>query len=259
MIYISLGTAVAAGIFSFILMRIMYSLDTGMHFTIPMISPVGFAFLVVFLFKKFGIDIKELEWKKWLENGFMYLLAWFVIWMLSMNPPISDFSSPQIQEPVLELKTVEGRNHTYFMGFLYINDQYSEEFKPSSEIDDVTQVLVYVPISDNNKIDKLEMDIYERSDGNWDLIEDIERVGIHISKNYTFEPDDKLEDRISEEWIQRESDVWEDNLWTVMFDIENIKNSTLDLDGGLDISIHYKVWDTWDNFTEKEFDFRVEV
>jgi hypothetical protein len=240
-------------------MRIFYSLDTGMHFTIPLISPVGFAFLVIYLFKRFGINIKELEWKKWLENGFMYVLAWFVIWMLSMNPPISDFSSPQIQEPVLELKTVEGRNHTYFMGFLYINDQLSEEFKPSSEIDDVTQVFVYVPISDNNKVDKQEIDIYERSDGNWDLIEDIESVGIDIGNNFTFEPKEKLEDRVSDEWIQREAEVWEDYLWTVMFDIESLKNSTLDLEGGLDIRIHYKIWDTWDNYTEKEFLFRVDV
>lgn len=259
MIYISLGIAVVAGIFSFVLMRILYSLDTGVHFTVPLISPVLFAFLVVYLFKRFGIDIKELEWKKWLENGFMFVLAWFVIWMLSMNPPISDFSSPQIQEPVLELKTSEGRNHTYFLGFLYINDEISEEYKPSSQIDDVTQVYVYVPISDNNRVGRWELEIYERSDGDWDLIDDTQSNGINIGKNYSFQPKEKLEDRISDEWIQRESDVWEDHLWTVNFDIETIKNSTLDLEGGLDVKIIYKVWDPWDNYTEKEFLFRVDV
>ena len=85
MIYISLGIAVVAGLFSFALMRIFYSLDTDLHFTAPLVSPFIFAFLVVYLFKRFGINIKELEWKKWLENGFMFVLAWFVIWMLSMK------------------------------------------------------------------------------------------------------------------------------------------------------------------------------
>jgi hypothetical protein len=257
MIYISLGIALVAGLVSFGLMRIFHSLDTGLHFIIPLASPVGFAFLVIYLFKRFGIDIKELEWKKWLENGFMYVLAWFVVWMLSMNPPISDFSDPQIEEPLLELKTIEGKNYTYFMGTLYINDATADGYKPSVDIEGVTQAYVYVPISDNDKVDKWDIDVQQKVSSEWRSVEDPESVGIYIGKNFTFEPREDLKDIVSDKWIQRESDVWDGHLWTVLLEISEVKNSTLNTGGDLEIKLTYKVWDARNNYSEFEYDFKV--
>ncbi len=257
MIYISLGVAVVAGIVSFILMRILYSMDTGLHFTVPIISPIGFALLVIYLFKRFGIEIRELEWKKWLENGFMYVLAWFVVWMLSMNPPISDFSDPQIEEPLLELKTIGGENYTYFMGTLYIDDVTPDTYKPSGDIPGVTQAYVYVPISDNQKIDKWEIELSHNVDGDWRAIDDPEDNGIYIGKNFTFEPKDDLKDQVKSLWIQREPDVWDGNLWTILLEMSEVGTSPLAVGDTLEVKAIYKVWDAKNNYSELEYIFKV--
>lgn len=262
MIYISLSVAVVAGILSFGLMKLFYHLDMGLHFIIPLVSPVAFAALVVYLFHRFGIDVKDLEWKKWLENGFMYLLAWFVVWMLSMNPPISDFSDPQIQEPVLELKTDGGRNFTYFLGGLYINDLVTSH-TPSVDIEDVTQVMVYTVITDNGRFSS-EIEVRYLSGGSYVVLEekDLAFMGIEIKKDIEFKPDKDLEDKLDDTWLQTDPESWDGYLWTVVLNMKEVKNSTLlkdsvDQPGILDMKIVYRAWDGWDNEAEKELSFKI--
>ncbi|MBN1389915.1 MAG: hypothetical protein JXA22_04660 [Candidatus Thermoplasmatota archaeon] len=261
MIYISLGVAVVAGIVSFGLMRLFYALDTGLHFIIPVVSPVAFAVLVIYLFHRFGINVRTLEWKKWLENGFMYLLAWFVIWMLSMNPPISDFSDPQIQEPVMELKTVEGRNFTYFLGALYINNEVTDSYTPSVELDDIDQVLIYSVLTDNNKVHS-DIEVYYKLDGSDVLIQDPASVGIYVEKDILFEPKEDLEDSIDETWLQTDPKAWDDDLWTVLLEMKEVRNGTLSWNNGsalneLDMKIVYRAWDSWGNDADREFTFKI--
>ncbi|MBN1538563.1 MAG: hypothetical protein JW939_00325 [Candidatus Thermoplasmatota archaeon] len=263
MIYISLSVAVVAGILSFGLMRLFYYLDTGLHFIVPIVSPVAFAVLVLYLFHRFGIDIRELEWKKWLENGFMYLLAWFVVWMLSMNPPISDFSDPQIQEPVLELKTDGGRNFTYFQEWLYINELVTDSYTPSVDIEDVSQIMVYAVITDNGRFSS-EIEVQYLSEGSYVLLEEEElaSLGIQIRKDIGFEPDEDLEDKIDDTWLQTDPKAWDGYLWTVVLEMKEVKNSTLlmdsvDQDSVLDMKVVYRAWDRWDNEARKEFTFRI--
>ncbi|MGA1792736.1 MAG: hypothetical protein ACMUHM_02195 [Thermoplasmatota archaeon] len=263
MIYISLGVAVIAGLASFGIMRILYPFDTGLHFTIPLISPVGFAILVVYLFGRFGIDIKELEWKKWLENGFMYLLAWFVVWMISMNPPISDFSDPQIQPPILELKTEKG-NFTYVDDFLFINEKVANNFTQShsDKIPQTSDVFVYCVITDNNKVDRVEINIQYLSDGSYVDIEDLAIAGITIGKDEIFEPMDELEDRVDETWLQTDPEAWDDHLWTVHLDMPLLRSANLTLgaqDDIIQLKVSYNVWDTWENDAETEFVFKIRL
>ncbi|MGA1819851.1 MAG: hypothetical protein ACMUHU_02460 [Thermoplasmatota archaeon] len=263
MIYISLGVAVVAGLVSFGIMRILYPFDTGLHFTIPLISPVGFAILVVYLFGRFGIDIKELEWKKWLENGFMYILAWFVIWMLSMNPPISDFSDPQIQPPVLELKTAKG-NFTYIDDTLFINELVANNFTQShsDKIPLTSDVYVYCVITDNNKVERVDITVQYLSAGSYIEFEDLSSAGITIDRDHVFEPTDELEDRVDNVWLQTDPEAWEGHLWTVHFDMSLLRSANLtagDQDDILQLKVNYNARDTWDNDADTEFIFKIRV
>ncbi|MGA1872430.1 MAG: hypothetical protein ACMUHY_02050 [Thermoplasmatota archaeon] len=265
MIYISLGAAVVAGIVSFILMRVLYSLDTGMHFTIPLISPVGFAILVVYLFNRFGINVRELEWKKWLENGFMFLLAWFVVWMISMNPPISDFSDPQIQEPILDIKTVQGMNYTYVQGNLFINDQLNDYIPPSNienqSIENTTieidHIVIHTVISDNNKVDRVEIKFQQKFDGAFVDIEEPGAIGINLTKDSEFVPKGDLEDEVDGTWLQTDPEAWKDNLWTIDIDAQKIKSEIPAVKDGWHLKVIYRVWDTWNNYSEKEYSFKI--
>ncbi len=267
MIYISLGVAVAAGIFSFGLMRLLYWMDVDNFILIPLISPFLFAPVVAYLFKRFGINIRELEWKKWLENGFMYVLAWFVIWMLSMNPPISDFSDPLIEDVVMEVRGIETANSNYTYSFFLgsaFNSIGNLTTTPNStdEIEDVRMITLYTTITDNWKVDSWTIEVYERTGGEWADISN--RVGdtITIGKNLTLEPGKDLKDALKDEWLQRESDVWEDHLFSIRFDLTDFDHakSTYDLDDGrLDIMVVFKASDSAGNESELEYTFAVKT
>ena len=265
MIYLSLGVAVLAGLFSFALMRLLYWLDVESFIIVPIVSPFLFAPLVAYLFKRFGINIKELEWKKWLENGFMYVLAWFVIWMLSMNPPVSDFSDPLIEDVVMQVETVDPSNKTltysYFLGVPYDSfGNLSSTMGPPEDIEDIRTVTLFATMTDNWKVDSWDIEVYERSGGEWVDISD--RVGktIEIGKNLTLEPEKDLKDALKDEWLQREPDVWEDHLYSVRLDLSdrNLIGATYDLeDGRIDMMVIFKATDPMGNGSELEFSFTI--
>jgi hypothetical protein len=265
MIYISLGTAVLAGLFSFGIMRFLYWLDFNSFLLVPIVSPFLFAPLVAYLFQRFGINIRDLEWKKWLENGFMYVLAWFVIWMLSMNPPISDFSDPLIEDVVMEIQGVETAttNYTYsfFLGSAYNSiGNLTADPRSADDVEDVRAVTLYSSITDNWKIDSWDVEVYERTGGEW--VDISERIGetIYIGKNLTLEPERDLKNTLKKEWLQRESSVWKDHIFSVRFDLwdSDLVRSTYDIsDDRLDIMVVFKARDSAGNRAELEFTFTV--
>jgi hypothetical protein len=50
------------------------------------------------LYPLLKIDTTTFEIKNWLANAVMYFFTWLAIWILLVNPPISDFSDPKIED-----------------------------------------------------------------------------------------------------------------------------------------------------------------
>jgi len=52
--------------------------------------------LLKYIPKVFGVDTSKLEKKDWLGYGSTYFFAWLAIWVLVMNMPFSDVTSPEL-------------------------------------------------------------------------------------------------------------------------------------------------------------------
>ncbi|MFW3146719.1 MAG: hypothetical protein ACMUIE_07910 [Thermoplasmatota archaeon] len=260
MIYISLGVALLAGLVSYGIMTASYYLGVGPHLILPIASPVVFVALVLHLFRRFGIDIKEVQWKKWLENGFMYALAWFVVWMLSMNPPFSDFSDPQIDDLVVVVETGSGKEVTYIHTddqiIRYVDD-VEKEFQTISDQTDVTGVWIYTPITDNWDLEKVEVEIQENREGGWKTITDPGLDTIQIGWNDSFHPEKNVSRKVREEWLKRSRDVWKEHLYGVHFDFTDLSNKTYETDDGIYIKVIFTASDSRGNDAVREIDFKV--
>lgn len=84
--FITIGYAVLIAVFSFLLVFA----DVFLSILLGLLA-------VVFLrhiYPALGVDTVSFEYKNWLGNIVMYFFTWLAIWMLLMNPPISDFSKP---------------------------------------------------------------------------------------------------------------------------------------------------------------------
>lgn len=222
MIYLSLSIAVIAGIASFGLMRLVYLLmgDGNLHFILPIGVPLIFFGLVIYLFKRLGIDITNLDWKKWAENGFMYFATWAAIWIISMNPPLSDFSDPLIGDFIV--KTIDSNNEERY----YVNET-------PDEINAVPSVEIFTVITDNYRIDDRMFKVYQINDGSEvvifkqknDRIDDISDVPdynitvdkVSVNTSFTIEKDDSEIIKNSDSWYGDDYDHWKGSLWSISF------------------------------------------
>jgi hypothetical protein len=222
MIYLSLSVALVAGIVSFGIMRLVYALSDGgnLHFILPVGVPILFFGIIIYLFKRLGIDIHSLDWKKWAENGFMYFATWAAIWIISMNPPLSDFSDPLIGDFVV--KTIDSNN----------DERYFVNQTPS-DINSVSSFQIFTVITDNYRIDDRIFTVYQMMDGvetkifvkKNNRIEDITGVPDYnitiekVSDNLTFtiERDESEIIQNSDSWFGDDYNHWKGNLWSVSF------------------------------------------
>ena len=260
MIYITLAIAAIAGIGSFIIMRIAYRMEMDSFMLVPIIAPFAFIPLVLYVFKRFSIDLKDLTWKKYLENGFMYVLAWFAVWMISMNPPFSDFSNPNIEELVIVIETESGKQITYIntdSEIMMFVDDIEKTYDSISNLTDITRVEIYVPITDNWNLDVVDVVISEKRDNTYHKIEDLGSYNIFKGWNDSFDPDKNVTERIGKEWIQKERDVWEGHLYAIKFDLTDLDNKTYELDDGIQLRIEIKVEDSHSNTNELLYDLRI--
>ena len=255
MIYTSLGVAVLAGIFSFIIMRGIHMIqpDGTLHFIIPVISPVIFVPLVLKLFVRFGIDYKSMDWKKYAENGFMYFATWAAIWVLSMNPPLSDFSEPLIGEFVLAEVEEDGVT------------KFHRNETPDS-VDPVGGLELFTVITDNYKIEEriFEIDLISdsderlllRTDGEDVLKSDDEGYNISVRKvesNLTFTLDREDSDLLMESnWYGDSFEEWNGSLW--MIRIDNLS----EFRSGEKLVFRIQVEDSAGNSREREAEIKIE-
>lgn len=49
-----------------------------------------------FLFKRFGADIKHWGRREWVGTGFLFFFTWLGVFIVAINPPVSDFAPPRV-------------------------------------------------------------------------------------------------------------------------------------------------------------------
>jgi hypothetical protein len=256
LIYISLATAVLAGIVTFGLMTLLHITDIGGLFTIPLIIPVIFAGLTIYIYTKFGIDIRNLEWKKWLENGFMFTLAWFAVWLVSMNPPFSDFADPTIAEPLIEIEVGSGQVIHYIGDNVYIDDRKTE-FSPISDLEDVRTVRIYTTITDNWKLESKSIELlYKDAEGNWIELEEGLSMNLTLGRyDEELEVPDNVSDKLGEEWLISDDEVRKDHMYLISFQLTN--QTQVGISDILDLKAIYTAKDSRGNENIREVPIRL--
>jgi hypothetical protein len=86
-------TIAYAVIIAFISYLLMFT-DILLSFLLGLLAVVFLRHIYPFL----KIDTSTFEIKNWLGNGVMYFFTWLALWILLVNPPISDFSDPRIDD-----------------------------------------------------------------------------------------------------------------------------------------------------------------
>jgi hypothetical protein len=255
LIYISLGTAFVAGIVTFGIMTGLHMMELGGEFTIPLVIPFLFAVVAVYLFKRFGIDIKNLEWKKWLENGFMYVIAWFAVWLVSMNPPFSDFADPTVSEPLIEVEVGSGQTFYYIDDVMFV-DEDEQTFSSISQLEDITRISVYSTITDNWDLDSTDIfveyslngEIRTLGEGSMlNLTVEKAKENLDIPRNVSRVVDDK--------WLISDDDVRKEKMFHISMVLDN--QTDIDLSDGVKFTIIFEAEDTRSNSVRKEISFTV--
>ncbi len=262
LIYISLAVALVAGIVTYGLMTLLHSMDVEAKFTIPIVVPFLFIGVAVFIFGKFGIDVKNLEWKKWLENGFMYFVAWFAVWLVSMNPPFSDFAEPQISETFIEINLESGKVVNYVGDEMFINDNVTT-FQSMEDLEGVVNISIYATITDNWKLDSKDVTFeFKNRTGSWTILEEGGPTPVFVGKiKEVIDPTKRVNKVLDEEWLTSDDKVRSENLFKVRMEIGNETESWFidHLKDGMSLRITFSAEDSKGNEAEKIFDFRLQI
>lgn len=262
LIYISLSVAFFAGIATYGLMTLLHSMDVEAIFTIPLVVPLVFFAVTVYLFDMFGIDVKNLEWKKWMENGLMYFVAWFAVWLVSMNPPFSDFAEPQISETFIVIDLGSGRVVNYVGDQMFINDNGSS-FKSIEDLEGIVNITIYATITDNWKLEKDDVVLeYKDSQGNWTELQSGGPTPVFVGKtDEILEPSKQVNKALDEEWLTDDDEVRSENLYKVEMNIGNETSNEFldDLRDGMVFRVMFTAEDSKGNQAERTFEFRLKI
>lgn len=85
----TVGWAIIGAIVSFLL----YSVNPGLAF----FAGIAVGFGMYLILPLTGIDIAPFKRKDWFSHGATYFFSWLAFWILLLNPPFGDFTSPTIQ------------------------------------------------------------------------------------------------------------------------------------------------------------------
>ncbi len=266
MLGISLGVAILAGVGSFLLMRFSLLIGGGFHFYLPIISPVLFFALVIYLFTRFGIVVRSLDWKKWLENGAMYVLTWFVIWMLSMNPPFTDLSAPVISKDLVQLDLENQMNISYIdyggERKMIIGDETAseKEIAPIEDMNGLRNVSIFVVVTDNWDMDSVDLTLQRLVLGEWKEMTDHPALNISlgpVKDKTSFEPSKKEVKELKKVWSGGSEEIWEENLYGLRIEVRDPSSS--DLRDQMDLRLLVKASDASSNKAEHEVLFSIKV
>lgn len=90
--YVTVGYAVVFGLVSFALTA------AGQFMFAALFGVFGLIFLR-HVYPLLHIDTLKFDWKNWAGNALFYIFTWLAIWIMFVNPPISDLSPPDYGKP----------------------------------------------------------------------------------------------------------------------------------------------------------------
>ncbi len=86
---LTIAWAAVGAIVSFLL----YSVNAALAFFAGIAVAVGLYYVLPFL----GISVKGFKRRDWTGHGITYFFSWLAFWILLLNPPFGDFTTPTIQ------------------------------------------------------------------------------------------------------------------------------------------------------------------
>ena len=86
---VTIAWAVVGAIVSFLL----YSVNAALAFFAGIAVAIGLYYVLPFL----GISVRAFKRKDWTGHGITYFFSWLAFWILLLNPPFGDFTTPTIQ------------------------------------------------------------------------------------------------------------------------------------------------------------------
>src|SRR5436309_5351745 len=101
---LTIAWAAVGAIVSFLL----YSVNAALAF----FAGIGVAFGLYYVLPYLGIAVKGFKRRDWTGHGITYFFSWLAFWILLLNPPFGDFTTPTIQ--AISVSPV----HTGYTGYL---------------------------------------------------------------------------------------------------------------------------------------------
>lgn len=83
-------------IFSFPIAFLAYAVTLAGLPAAGFLIGIGAIFLLRYVYGLFNIDTEEFQTKDWLGNSAMFFFTWLAIWVLILNMPFSDLTTPTI-------------------------------------------------------------------------------------------------------------------------------------------------------------------
>lgn len=204
------STIIAVAVAPLFALVSMYVFTLTMEWVISLLAGLlGIIFLKP-IYERTDIDIDKLGKKGWAKNGGVYLLTLLAVWVILMNPPISDFADPQFQEVEIEIYDPEQE------------DPEQEEWVSQDEANitagESYRIRVVAEITDNVAVDEDTVEIeFDTREGSMDKFDD------HM---YEFSPEDLTFDAETEEGEES---------YDVYITVEDVNGNTNDFDDTLTI------------------------
>ncbi len=123
---------------------------------IPALLGLFFLVILKMVYQGVNIDTSEFGAKNWGGGAIYYLLSWLAIWILLVNPPVYDISSPDVN--LITAKTIEAwpgdqTQNITIAAKVYDNDALASveiEFEKIPEADDGLEEFVPYPMASEN-------------------------------------------------------------------------------------------------------------
>lgn len=93
-----------APIFSFVALQLFLLIG---DWTLAMIGGLTGLVLIPPVLRTLNVDTDQLGKKEWATDAVMYFFTFLAIWVILMNPPVSDFAHPTVNDMDVEVQDLE--------------------------------------------------------------------------------------------------------------------------------------------------------
>ena len=166
------STLVAVGIAPFFSFVSMYIFNITMDWVISLIVGMLGLILLKPIYDWIDIDLDKIGKKGWIKNGGVYFMTLLAVWVILMNPPVSDFTDPEITDIGIEI---------------YHEGEWVAQDEIEIDEDETYRIRIIAEITDNVAVDEERVEIdFERQ--GWESMNRTEDD--HI---YQFQPEGEFE------------------------------------------------------------------